>query len=236
MKTIYNLTAILLLLCLANTAGAQRFLAGVGGGYATFAMTDTKDYNEYVQNNLPFTPVLTDDFPGWYFYNIEALYCLPKILAAGLKVSATSTGSRLNLADYSGEYTFDNNQQAWFAGAKLLLGKAPGKQNGPCLSLEGGVTLSTMNFEEELVVNNEQQNDEYDFEAMGFYMQPGISYLQKFGKHIILSANVSYHIGFEKAYHLKGEKDAKLMHQETKEEIKPDWNGLRAGIVVYWGF
>lgn len=235
MKKLIKLTVILFLIFLANTTDAQKFLIGAGGGYATFTMNDLKDYNEWVQNNLPFKPALTDDFPGWYFLNTEVLYSLPKIMAAGLKVSTTSTGSRLHLADYSGEYTFDNSQSAWFAGIKLLLGEAPGKKNGPCFSLEGGMGYSSMNFDEEITVYDEEQTDSQDFNALGFYVQPGLCYLQKAGKHIILSANVSYHLGFEKGYYVKGEKDFKITNPETGDKIKPDWNGLRAGIVVYWG-
>ena len=235
MKNLLKISAIVFVLILGKTANAQEFLIGAGGGYATFAMTQTKDYNQWAKNNLPFTPVLTDDFPGWYFYDAELLYSLPKIMAAGLKVSTTSTGSRLHLSDYSGEYTFDNSQSVWITGIKLLLGKAPGKQSGPCFSVEGGISYSSMNFDEELKVYDEEQTDSQDFNALGFYVQPGVSYLQKMGKHIILSANVSYHLGFEKGYYVKGEKDLKITNLETGEKIKPDWNGLRAGIVVYWG-
>ena len=231
-----KITAILLTVLFVNTAVAQKFLLGVGGGYATFNMSDTKDYNKSVQNNLPFTPVLTDNFPGWYFFNAEALYSFPKILAAGLKVSTTSTGSRLHLADYSGEYTFDNQQKGWFPGVKLLLGKAPGRQSGFCASMEGGMAFSSMTFDEKMVVYDEQTDDHQEFSARGFYVQPGLNYMQHVGEQIILSANVSYYLGFESGYFVKGHSDQKITNNDTGKKIKPDWNGLRAGIVVYWAF
>lgn len=230
-----NLLIVAAIIFLANTTDAQRILLGAGGGYATFSMSDTKDYNKSVQINLPFTPVFTDDFPGWYFFNAEALYGFPKILAAGLKISSTSTGSRLHLADYSGEYTFDNQQKGWFPGARLLLGKTPGRQSGPCASIEGGMAFSSMSFNEKLEVYEEQTDNQQEFSANGFYVQPGLNYMQHVGAHIILSVNVSYYLGFESGYFVKGHKDQKITNNDTGENIMPDWNGLRGGIVVYWG-
>jgi hypothetical protein len=236
MKNLLKITAVVFTVFIANTVGAQKILVGAGGGYATFSMTDTRDYNKWVQNNLPFTPVLTDDFPDWYFFNGEVLWSFSKFLAAGIKLSTTSTGSRLHLADYSGEYIFDNTQTGWFPGVKLLLGKAPGHNSGLCASVEGGLAFSSMFLREELVVGEEVMRDKETLNALGFYVQPGLNYMQHVGKHIIVSANVSYYLGFENGYYAEGDKDMKITNPDTGENIKPGWNGLRAGIIVYWGF
>lgn len=229
---IISMTAILLFGTLF--AGAQKMMLGAGAGYGTFSMSDTKDYNETIQNTLPFTPVLTDDFPGWFYFGGEMLYSFPKNIAAGITISTTSTGSRLHLADYSGEYTFDNLQRGWFPGVKVLLGKAPGQQNGLCFSAEAGMSFSSMHFDEKLLVYEEDASDQGDFSAHGFFIKPGVSYLQNLGQHLILSANVSYYLGFESGYFVNGHSDQKISNPETDEAIKPNWNGLRAGLVLYW--
>ena len=234
MKNLLSISAIVVAVFISNTVMAQKILLGAGGGYATFNMSDTKDHNKAVKNNLPFTPVLTDDFPGWYFFNAEALYSFPKLLAAGFKVSTTSTGSRLHLADYSGEYTFDNQQHGWSPGVKLLLGKAPGRLSGPGVSIEGGMTFSSMTFDEKIAVFDEHADDHSEYSAHGFYVQPGLNYMQHVNKQIILSANVSYYLGFENGYFVKGHSDQKITNNDTGEKIKPNWNGLRAGLVIYW--
>ena len=234
MKHIVIKTAILFAMFTAHGAVAQKILLGFGGGIAKFNMSDTKEYNRWVQQDLPFTPSITDDFPDWYFFNAEALYSFPKFIAAGLNVSTTSTGSRLHLADYSGEYTFDNVQKGWFPGVKILLGKAPGKQSGPCVSLEGGLAFSSMSFTENIAVYEQQYNDEKEFSAVGYYIRPGVAYMQHIGKHIVVSANISYHLGFESGYYIRGKSDQKIKFIDTDENIKPGWNGLRAGMVVYW--
>ena len=235
MKNPINTIVVLLAVLLAQTAGAQKIILGAGGGYATFGMEDSKAFNRSVQNRLPFSPVLTDNFPDWYYYQAEALYSFPGILAAGLKLSAASTGSRLHLADYSGEYTFDNLQQVWVPGIKLLVGKAPGRRSGPCFSAEGGMAFSTMTLDETAVVYEEHAGEHLEFKARGFYVQPGLSYLQYVGEYLIVSANVSWYQGFESGYYKKGSSNQKITNTETGEKVKPGWNGLRAGIVVYWG-
>ncbi|MGQ8338952.1 hypothetical protein ACUNWD_20505 [Sunxiuqinia sp. A32] len=234
MKKLLNFNAVLLFLFIANTAGAQKYMVGVGCGYATFDMTDTKDYNETVLSKLPFAPFITDDFPGWYFFQAEALYSFPKVLAVGLKFSTTSTGSRIHLADYSGEYTFDNQQKGWFPGLKLLLGKAPGRKSGISVSIEGGMAFSFMTFDEKILVNEEAIDNYEEFNARGYYLQPGVNYMQHLGEHIIISANISFYKGFENGYYAEGDKDLKIRNNDTGEKIEPNWNGLRAGLVVYW--
>ncbi|MDX8337855.1 hypothetical protein SLH46_01590 [Draconibacterium sp. IB214405] len=234
MKNLLKISLFVCFVLFVNISSAQKLMLGLGGGYATFDMSDTRAYNEWVQNNLPFSPALTDDFPGWYYFSGEALYTLPKTVAVGLKMSTTSTGSRLHLSDYSGEYTFDNKQNAWFVGVKTLLGKAPGQKSGPCFSMEAGASFSSMSFEEEIVVYEERESDNEDFSAIGFYVEPGLTYLQNIGKNLIVSGNVSYHMDFGKGYHINGESDMEIIHPETNEKIKPQWNGLRAGIIIYW--
>ena len=235
MKKRFKIAALLVFMFLVNSAGAQKILFGAGGGYATFSMSDLKDYNTTVQNNLPFSPEVTDNFPAWFYLNADVLYSFPRLVAAGLTVSTTSTGSRLHLADYSGEYSFDMQTHSWFPGVKVLLGKAPGRTNGPCFSLEGGMAFSSMSFDEKIAVYEEETNDQQDFSAHGFFVKPGLTYMYHVGSQLIVSANVSYYLGFESGYYVKGNSGQKITNTDTGKRIKPNWNGLRAGLVLYWG-
>lgn len=234
MKNLLKILVLLISMLLANSSGAQKLLFGVGGGYATFSMNDLKDYNTTVQNNLSFTPVLTDNFPGWLNFNADVLYSLPKLLAAGLTVSTTSTGSRLHLSDYSGEYSFDNRQHGWFPGVKVLVGKAPGRQSGFSAAMESGMAFSSMSFNEKFVLYEEETGDKQEFSARGFFVKPGITYMQHIGNQLIVAANVSYYLSFENGYYIKGNSDQKITNTDTGKNIKPNWNGLRAGILIYW--
>lgn len=222
------------LIVITTTLKAQDLLIGISGGGATFGMKSTKEFNQTIVSLLPFTPVLTDNFPPYFYIKGEFLYCFHKNLALGLNVSSTSTGARLSLADYSGKYTLDNIQKGYFPGVKLLLGEAPGTSNGINFSLEGGVAFSNMIIKEDMEISGESASDEYELSAMGFFVQPGLNYFLCINSKLRFSADLSYYFGIEKGYHLTGSKDQKLLNSKTRKPIKPQWDGIRLGITAYW--
>jgi hypothetical protein len=239
-KTIIKLIIVWLVSLCSFPVNSQTILGGIGGGGGTFAMNSGKEYNQTVISLLAFNPEVTDNFPPWFVYKAELLYSFPRTLAAGLNISSTSTGSRLHLADYSGHYTFDNLQRVVNAGAKVLLGSAPGKKSGICGTLEGGMALSYMVLDEVFRLTDypDEEYEDYhqNFTALGWYLQPGVTYQFFLTRHLQMAANAGYYIGFEKGYHLPGEPDQIIRNTRTNEIIKPEWNGLRLGVMLYWNF
>ena len=215
---------------------AQNILVGLGSGGGTFEMSHEKAFNQSTVNLLPFKPVLMDNFPPYFFYKAEVLYSFPHTFAVGVNVSTTSTGSRLSLADYSGKYTMDQQHSGIFPGIKILLGEAPGKSNGLNLSLEGGFAFSTMKVDEKATVLEETVTNNDKFKATGFYAQPGLCYFINISSKVKICANVSYYKGFEKGYHVPGERDQKIVNSETFVPIRAQWDGIRCGITAYWNF
>ena len=213
---------------------AQEILVGASGGIGTFSMQSSKDLNQANTEGLSFNPKLVDNFPANTYYKGEILYRFPKILAVGINAYYTSTGSRLSLADYSGNYHLDNVQKGFFPGVKVLLGPPTLGKNFPNLSLEGGLALSKMSMEEVLNIADESQTYNEDLKSFGYYFQPGISYLVPLLSQFMLSVNVSYYLGFEKTYHLSDDEDQLLYNSQTGEEVSPEWDGFRMGITLYW--
>jgi hypothetical protein len=234
-RVILSITAFFVVVC-CFPVQAQNILVGLGGGGAAFSMNSAKTYNQEVAELLSFTPKLTDNFPSYYYYKAEVLYSFGKIIAAGINVYTTSTGSRLTLSDYSGKYRFDNRQKGIFPGIKLLFGKAPALANGLCFALEGGLAVSSMTFDEDLSVFEESQTYTQDFKSFGYFVQPGIYYYHQIIPNVQLAVNASYYLGMEKGYHIPGEKDQVIRSSKTNKEIKPEWDGCRAGVTVYWNF
>jgi len=228
-----KLYIVMALIAITTSLKAQDLLLGIGGGGATFGMNSTKEFNKYLVKNLPFTPVLKDNFPPWFFSRVEVLYCLPKNLALGFTFTSTSTGSRMTLSDYSGRYALDNIQKGIFPGIKVLFGKAPGTSNGFNAALEGGVSFSNMTIKEDLTISTESTSDKSDLKAMGIFLQPGVYYFHIINQKIRLSANLSYYYGIEKGYHMPGNKDARLINPDTRNPVKPQWDGIRVGVTAY---
>lgn len=213
---------------------AQEILAGFGGGIGTFKMASAKEFNQTMINSNPFGAELTDNFPPWFFYKAELLYCLPKVLAIGLSVSSTSTGSRAAISDYSGRYTFDNVQKGIFPGIKIVLGKSPGKTDGLNFSLEGGFSESRMKLEETVKVQTETASDKMNFNASGFYVQPGLCYFKSIISTVKLCGTASYLFGFDDNY-LSSQTEMQIIDYRTSKALKPQWDGLRIGITAFIG-
>lgn len=229
------MTFLLTLLLFATLAlKAQTILFGLSVGGGTFAMTSTKSFNQTLIQLLPFKPVVIDNFPPYFFYKAEAIYCLPQDLAIGINISTTSTGSRLSLADYSGKYTLDNVQKGYFPGIKILYGNWQGQPNGINIALEGGAAFSKMIVTEDLKVFDQSSLNNEEFSALGFYVQPGLCYFKNIIPRLKLCANLSYYFDIEKGYHLPGDKNQRLYNSTSQQPIKPQWDGLRLGITAYW--
>ena len=126
------------------------------------------------------------------------------------------------------------------AGAKFILGTAPGKTSGLCATFEGGLALSFMVFDEvfRLTEFPDEEYEDYhqNFTAWGWYLQPGVDYRFFLTRHLQLAASAGYYIGMEKGYHLPGEPEQIIRDNRTNEIIKPQWDGLRLGIMIYWDF
>jgi hypothetical protein len=237
MKKIYTIQLLIsALLLITSTLSAQKLYIGVGGGLGTFKMDKTREFNQTVMEYLPFDTKLTDDFPPYFLYKAEILYCFPKILSVGLNTTATSTGSRVCLSDYSGSYTFDNLQKAYMVGIKLMAGMFPAKKNGICFSVEGGMAMSFLSLKENIAVYNETENTITKCNSTGFYLQPGIDFYWHIVPRIMIGGNLSYFKGFNTNYHLKGDKEQTLHNTITNEPVGPQWDGIRASIVLYYQF
>jgi len=223
----------MILIAISTSLKAQEVLIGISGGGATFGMNSTKELNKVLIKSLSFSPTVTDNFPPWFYLKGEVLYCLPQKLALGLTLSSTSTGSRIALSDYSGKYTLDNIQKGIFPGIKVLFGNAPGTSNGFNAAIEGGVAFSSMTIKENLTISTETSSDKTYFNAMGFFIQPGVYYFHIINQKIRLSANLSYYFGIEKGYHLPNNNEQTLINPYTNIAVKPQWDGIRLGVTAY---
>ncbi|MEE4285135.1 MAG: hypothetical protein V2I31_03270, partial [Mariniphaga sp.] len=91
-QAIQNLIIMVLFSLFSVSVNSQTILGGIGGGGGSFDMNSAKEYNQTVKSLLAVNPKTTDNFPPWFVYKGEVLYSFPRTLAAGLNISATSTG------------------------------------------------------------------------------------------------------------------------------------------------
>jgi hypothetical protein len=86
---------------------AQLRKVEVNVGYGIYSMSKLKEMNNSVLTGLPFPAKITNSFPPYLTYRGGLYYRMDSIISVGSFISFSSTGSRISLADYSGEYRFD---------------------------------------------------------------------------------------------------------------------------------
>lgn len=225
--------ALLLLLALSPALSGQKFRASFTTGIGTYRMQNMKAYLDLVNESLPFSPEIVDNFPPFLWYSFAATWMLGDF-SAGLAVNYNSTGSRVSLKDYSGEYLSDRTLRAVSPGitAGYLLPPLADKLS-LTPSLELGMIFSTMEVAETLVVGNELVYDYYSvLGAVNLYAGPSLRVGYSIVPRVSLELLAGYIIQFNGGYFKPKVPDSYTDTYKTK----PDWTGLRCGLSVVVAF
>jgi hypothetical protein len=203
-------------------------------GVGFYSMSCLNDINDAVSQDIPFETRLVSDFPAyWYLRPVLSLQF--KKFSVGLNYSFQSTGSRVSAKDYSGEYNFDmkvNSSSSGIYGEVTLVNLKKIRFN---LYSAIGISYSRLSLNEYLIVLDQKLTDDsYRYKGQNYFFEPGfnISYPVLFFNIGLYSG---YFFGFGKqAYYTNNDKSDKLYIPGSRESIKPDWNGFRLGILVYY--
>lgn len=79
-------------------------------------------------------------------------------------------------------------------------------------------------------------NDKTEFKAFNYYIEPGFNFCYRI-YFVKVGINAGYFLQFGKqAYYTNNNKDYKLVNPQTRNPIKPDWNGFRIGLSICYIF
>lgn len=215
-------------------ANSQEFNFGFQSGIGTYSMKGLKNINSEVPQGLPFDTKLVADFPAYFYFRPTMLirfnnFCL------GLVYSFQSTGSRISAKDYSGEYRFDMKVKS----------NAPGIYCEITLSAEDnfrfnlysiiGPSFSNLETKEYFnVADTVLRNANYKFKAQNFYIEPGINFLLPL-KAFSFGINLGYLVQFgDQAFYTGNNKKNILFDTKNQVSVKPDWDGIRIGLSVFY--
>lgn len=216
-------------LFLANLT-AQGFKVSVTAGAGTYRMQSMKAFIEMVNESLPFTPEVVDEFPPYFWYAADASM-IKGDFTWGLTINYNSTGSRVSLKDYSGEYLSD----------RKLIAVSPGISAGYLLPTFGdrmsltpvadlGLLISGMEVDETMVVGGEIVSDFHNnYSALNFYASPSVRFAWAISSLVSMELKTGYLLQFgggqfkSKAHRGSG---LGIYH------VTPDWTGLRCGLSV----
>lgn len=225
---------VLLLFSLVQVANSQHVKFGYQIGLGTYSMNTLKNINDQVSESLPFDTKVVDNFPG-YLYFRPSVSLVFAGYSIGLIYTFQSTGSRISAKDFSGEYSFDTKVHSSAPGIYGDLKIFSQKKNTLCIYSAAGILFSKLNTHESLTLQSSQvQNQIIDFKAQNFFMEPGLNYYYSIGS-FCLGLNAGYFITIgSQAFYYGDVNKTKLHDYKNQQDVKPDWNGIRAGFSILY--
>jgi hypothetical protein len=214
------------------SAFPQSLQFGFGTGILLYNQQPLKTFNKGISLAVPFKTAVTDNFPATLFYQGEVGYNFRKFFV-GVNYTYNSTGSRHTLSDYSGSYYYD----------AVLTGHMPGLSIGLYSSFNNrwklyylsdfGAIFSSLKLEERFsLVGFSNEEEDFDLETRSYFAKPHLELSYEM-YNVKVSLSGGYFIDFGAPFHLKGEKEKKLMNYRNAE-VKSGWNGFVTGFNVYY--
>jgi hypothetical protein len=215
-------------------ANSQALEFGFQTGIGTYFMKGLRDINNSVTRGLPFDTKLIADFPAYFYYRPSMIIRFNNF-SFGLIYSFQSTGSRISAKDYSGEYRFDmkvnSNTPGIYCEFKL---STEDKFNFNIYSIIGP-SYSNLEIKEYFNIGDTVlTNSKYKFKAQNYYFEPGINF-QVPVKAFSFGLTFGYLIQFgNQAFYTGNDKKNILINTKSQVSVKPDWNGIRVGLSVFY--
>jgi len=204
----------------------QSFNLGFEMGWATYSMSELKEINTIVLNNLPFPAKIVSDFPPYYYYKPRFVFEFDQS-EFGVFFTRQSAGSRISSRDYSGEYLFEILTYAKSFGIHYLVKLNPGDLLEIGLYSDLGHYTSELEMMETLELFGEESlNEEYIFRTNSFFLEPGFSVSFQYQPvKLQLMAGYSYEFG------KKGlsANTIEMINIYSGKNAKISWDGFRAG-------
>ncbi len=205
-------------------------------GMGSYSMTDLKTLNEMAFNAFPLPVKQTANFPVYWYYQGSIQFPLSENFDLGPMYAFHSTGSRYSLADYSGEYSFDNLIHAHTLGLainyKLLV------QNNFAFAAyaDGGIGFSKLEMAEGLDLTEVEttETDETTYKSTGYFVEPGFSFSYTF-KFLEPGIRFGYHIPLAEG-DFKNTKNEDLLFLRDGSKVKSGWGGIRLGVSLSFYF
>jgi len=197
-------------------------------------MNSLKNINDQISESLPFDSKVVDNFP-------EYLYFRPSVslefaeYSLGLIYTFQSTGSRISAKDFSGEFRFDTKVHSSAPGICGDIKILSQKNSKLCIYSIAGLLFSKLNTQESLTLQSSQvQNQNIEFKALNFFLEPGLSYYYSIGS-FSLSLNTGLFITIGSQAFYSGNSNKNTLHDnKNQQDVKPDWNGIRAGFSILY--
>jgi hypothetical protein len=207
----------------------QQFSIDFSAGYSAFACNDLSKFNTYMLGELPFKAKLTDSFPNNIEYKITPVLKLEKIFSIGLRWSTTSTGSKIDVKDYTGEYSLTARTSLNTFGAVVNFGPFQLKNFSFYFNNNIGKTFSKLKYTEHFSLYEETNDTSFNYKSRSTFYEPTVQSFYNFGI-CELGLSCGYFLDFKGTY--TSVEDDRNSLELNRKKLKSDWSGMRYGLIL----
>jgi hypothetical protein len=225
-----NIFFVFIFLIPGLSASSQSLQFGIGAGKMMYDHESLKTFNSGVSRLVPFKIAVTDNFPETPYYQGEVGYNFRKFYI-GVNYAYNSTGARHTLSDYSGSYYYDVVVTGHMPGLSLGLYSGFGRWKLYYLSDFGAVFSSLRMKEKFTLVGYSETEEKFNLESRSFFAKPHLRLSYEL-YNIKVSLSGGYFIDFGAPFHMKSDKDQKLVNY-LSQEVSSGWGGFMTGLNVY---
>jgi hypothetical protein len=235
-----KLIASLFLLTLAKPWAVAQVSLELQGQYCTFNMKDLKTLQDQFFYDLPVSLKKVNTFPNYFGLRGSIAYALEyndKEVEIGGVFMYTSTGGRIQYKDFSGNITGDQLTNALTIG---ILGRAELAGNEQWkfgASLVTGIDLTELTLSNSYAIGASVYESSFSFKAIGVSATPSLYLKYNPKQKFYYLVEIGYKITvYQEPYTWTEDERAEIYLEGSSEPMKPQWNGLRAGIGVGYFF
>lgn len=215
-------------LMLSNLQG-QAFELGFQVGWGTYQMAELSEYFNEVE--IPLDTRVVEDYPPYLYYQPELSWG-NDTFSIGISYSFQSTGARISVKDYSGEYRMDSRIKSH---APAILYKRrimlfEGFQQR--IYCKAGAGFTRMVLEEYFELENTVEfDDAYEFSSVSGFVEPGISVAYSY-RFMTWSMNLGYFLQYYSSPLKEEEYGYTFWASNYNTNARPNWSGVRIGLTM----
>lgn len=211
-------------------ATGQKVDTGMEFGLGSYEMSDLKSLVSSVMQSNPMEPKLVSNFPAYFYYQPYIKFCR-KNYNYGFALGLQSTGARVSIHDYSGEYLFNSQITGLSASvmAETYLYKSP--RWNAFVGVEAGGIHSLLSLNEKMVLlDSLLAKNELGVNSWNLYLKPALRVSCKLDNKISVGAVVGYHIDCLASPLVTS--DGRGYLSSSSGVATAQWNGFRIGFSV----
>jgi hypothetical protein len=224
---------LVILLFATPLACFGQFEFQVQTGYATYRMLEMKDHMKELQADLPVDIHITDNFPGYWYYELNFSYSFENDLLTGLSFGYGSTGGRMHYRDYSGEVSADLLVDG-ITIAPQLGWRIPNtnRNNIYVLKARVGCTFGDYHLLFKSKIGDPPSEDNLRFRSMNILFEPGFNYTRMVSRVFGVNAYIGMNLNLAKGKLFLDSSDESYLLNNDEQPVTLDWTGLRASLGV----